>query len=148
MKNITINGKEYKFEYSIEASLYEDCAGCLMDFFIGAGMAEGAATSGNAKDAAETLKGTLISIPQRTLTLFHAGLLENYGFSKEESKDLLKSYIKESKKSYTEIMNELIGIVGDDNFFELIGLDKILTKESNTKPKKKKEAGENTSTEQ
>ena len=149
MKTITINGNDYKIEYSIEASLYEDCAGCLMDFFINSGMAEGAAGAGDATTAVNGLKATLISIPQRTLTLFYAGLMENHEMSKAEAKELLKQYISESGKSYLDIQNELVAIVEEDNFFDLIGLNKLFpNQESNTKPKKKKEVGENTSTEQ
>ena len=149
MKNITIEGKDYKFEYSIEASLYEDCAGCLMDVFIRDGITEGSLQSGNMNNAVESIKKNLSSIPSRTLTLFHAGLMENHGLSKADAKELLKKYLKESGKSYIEVQNELIAIVEEDNFFELIGLDKVFkTQESNTKENENEELGESTSMEQ
>lgn len=147
MKNITINGKEYKIEYSIEASLYEDCTGCIMDYFINAGMVEGAAESGDADRATNYLKKVVTSVPNRTFTLFYAGLLEKQpDITKEEAKALLKKYVDESGKSFTDIMGDLLVIVEEDNFFEMIGLDKMFPS-SNTK-KKKKEHGESTSTEQ
>ena len=149
MRTITIEGIDYKIEYSIEASLYEDCAGCLMDAFINEGLVTGSAKNGNYKDAAEGFKSTLAGIPQRTLTLFYAGLMENHDLSKNAAKEILKKYIKESGKSYLEIQNELVEIVEEDNFFELIGLDKVFkTMESNTNENENEKVGKNTSTEQ
>ena len=42
MKKITIGKKEYTFEFTIEASLYDDCTKSVMDNFVKAGMAKGA----------------------------------------------------------------------------------------------------------
>lgn len=149
MKSVTINGKEYKIEFSIEASLYEDCSGCIMDYFINAGLIDGAAQTGDTDRAVDSFKKALTSIPQRALTLFYAGLMENQPeITKERAKFLLKEYIKESGKSFSDVLNEMLKCVEEDSFFEMIGLDKMFqNQESNTK-KKKEEHGENTSTEQ
>lgn len=147
MKTITINGTDYKFEYSIEASLYEDCCGCIMDLFVGEGMAKGAAETGDLDRAWNELKKSITGNPKTALTLFYAGLLENHGLSKDEAKELYKAYVKESGKSIIEITNELMAIVDEDNFFGLLGLDKAFQTESNTKKEKKDKPGKNTSTE-
>lgn len=154
MRTIKINGTNYKFEYSIEASLYEDCCGCIMDLFVGRGMAEGAAEAGDVNTAWNELKKSITGNPQTALTLFYAGLLENHGeeiISRDDVKPLFKQYIKESGKSIIEITNELMEIVDEDNFFGLLGLDKMLQpeaqKESNTKETKGKKPGKSTSTE-
>lgn len=125
MKTIKINGNEYKIEYSIEASLYTTCMESLMDTLIGIGTFQGKAELNDAEGMKDELKKTVSNIPQKVLTLFHAGLLENHNLSEEESKELLKTYLKESKKSYSEILGDLMGIVNEDNFFELIGVDKM-----------------------
>ena len=120
-----------------------------MDVFIRDGITEGSLQSGNVNNAVESIKKNLSNIPLRTLTLFYAGLMENHGLSKADAKELLKKYLKESGKSYIDVQNELIAIVEEDNFFELIGLDKVFkTQESNTKENKNEELGESTSTKQ
>jgi len=42
MKTLKIGGKDYKIEYSIEASLYPACTGTIMDTFINMGVGNGA----------------------------------------------------------------------------------------------------------
>lgn len=149
MRTITIDGKDYKIEYSIEASLYEDCAGCLMELFINDGITEGSVQTGNINNAVASIRKSLAGIPMRTLTLFYAGLMENQTITKAEAKELLKKYLKESGKSYVDVQNELVAIVEEDCFFELIGLDKVFkTEESNTNESEKEEPGESTSSEQ
>lgn len=151
MKSIKINGNIYKIEYSIEASLYEECSECVMDFFVKMGMADGAAEIGDNEGAVNNIVKTITGIPVKTLTLFYAGLLEHHSDtirSKDEAKTLLKDYLKESGKSFVDVFKELTDIVNEDNFFEMIGLNQMFQTESNTEPKKKKKGGENTSTEQ
>ena len=78
-----------------------------------------------------------------TVSLFHAGLLENHDLSEKESKELLKAYLKESKKSYSEVLGELMTIVNEDNFFELIGVDKMFA--PNEQKEESGEVGESSS---
>lgn len=152
MRNIAINGRTYTFEYSIEASLYEDCCGCIMDLFVGEGLAKGEAEAGNIKGAWAELKKSITDISKRALTLFYAGLMENHGDEikdEEDAKALLKLYLAESGKNMLDVANELMEIVDEDNFFGLLGLDKVFQTESNTTKKSTKEKpGKNTSTEQ
>lgn len=155
MRTIKIDGTDYKFEYSIEACLYEDCCGCIMDLFVGQGMTEGAAKSGDIKTAWSELKKSITGNPKTALTLFYAGLLENHGdeiLSIDDVKPLFKKHIEESGKSIIEVTNELMEIVDEDNFFGLLGLDKMFQTEgqteSNMKEKKNKKPGKSTSTEQ
>ena len=153
MKRITIDHKEYTIEYSIEASLYDECTISVMDVFVKAGMSEAYAKNGDAKAAMDEMLSTMAGLPNRVVTLFYAGLLEHHGedgdksvSSRDDAKKLLKKYITESNKSYMDVNNELMETIVEDNFFELIGLNEMLPTE--TKPKrgrKKKEDGETTS---
>lgn len=137
MKAIKINGKEYKIEYSIEASLYSKCMENIMDSLIGVGVFQGKAQLEDVEGMINELKKTVSNVPSKVLVLFHAGLLENHDLSEKESKELLKAYLKESKKSYSEVLGELMTIVNEDNFFELIGVDKMFAPDE-----QKEESGE------
>ena len=160
MKRITINNKEYTIEYSIEASLYDDCTKSVMDIFVKAGMSEHYAKHGDAQAAMDEIIGTMTSLPQRVITLFYAGLLEHHGAcgdhsikSKADAKEILKMYIKESGKSFSAVNDELMECIAEDNFFDLIGLNEMFKRAENEenlgeKPKrgrKKKEDGKNIS---
>lgn len=151
MKTIKISGKDYKFEYTIEASLYPPCTETIMDTFINIGVGQGAAENNDAMTVVDTIKKTVSNVPVKAMTLFHAGLLEHYEFSEEESKALLRAYLKESGKSFRDILGELMDIVAEDNFFDLIGLNQMFPTEEQTEKKSKKstkkneEVGENMS---
>ena len=145
MKRITIDGKEYTIEYSIEATLYDECTEKIMDLMLNAGIAQAEVTQENieAKERimvmANAFKNNVKDIPQRTLTLFYAGLLEHHNGeikSKDDAKILLVKYIKENDGiSLYDILNDLIAEMGKDHFFEMIGVDKV-TDELNNATKK------------
>lgn len=153
MKRITINNKEYTLEYSIEASLYDECTISVMDVFVKAGMSEAYAKNGDAQAAMDEVLASMAGLPNRVVTLFYAGLLEHHGeegdgsvTSRSAAKALLKKYLETEKKSYVDVNTELMQVIVDDNFFDLIGLNQML--ETENKPKrarKKKEDGVNTS---
>ena len=147
MKNIKIGENIYSFEYTIEASLYPPCSETIMDTFIGIATGEDAAENQDTMGLIDTIKKTVSNIPLKTMTLFHAGLLEHHDLSEKESKDLLKEYLKESGKSFNEVWTELLEIVAEDNFFDLIGLNQMFpqTEKKKTKTKKDSEVGENIS---
>lgn len=149
MKKITINKKEYTFEFSIEASLYDECTKSVMDMFIKSGMAQGAAENNDVDSAMDNLLETIANLPQKALTLFYAGLLEHHGTeegdgsikSMSDAKRLLATYVKEKNKSFRDVLGEMMDLMVKDSFFELIGLNQItadLEKDS-------EEPGKNTS---
>ena len=132
MKRITINKKEYTLEFTIEASLYDECTKSVMDMFVKGGMIQGAAEDNNAEDALENLIETISNLPKKALTLFYAGLLEHHGpegdgsiIGMADAKKLLATYLKESEKSFRDVLSDMMQLMADDHFFELIGLDKM-----------------------
>lgn len=132
MKRITINKKEYILEFTIEASLYDECTKSVMDMFVKGGMIQGAAEDNNAEDALENLIETISNLPKKALTLFYAGLLEHHGPEGDKSiigmadaKKLLATYLRESEKSFRDVLSDMMQLMADDHFFELIGLDKM-----------------------
>ena len=127
MKKITINNKEYTLEFTIEASLYDECTKSVMDMFIKGGMAQGEAESNKVEDAMNTLIETISNLPQKALTLFYASLLEHHGSegdksvrSKGDAKKILADYLKENKKSFRDVLSEMMELMADDSFFDLI----------------------------
>ena len=123
MKILQIGNKEYKIEYSIEASLYADCTEKVTELF--ANIAEA-----GSKDGIKNIIKAMSNIPQTTLHMFHAGLLEheeNWDMSK--TKSVVKQYLSEHKNDETGnfygLMEILIEEMSNDGFFELIGLDKM-----------------------
>lgn len=155
MKKITIDNKEYTFEFTIEASLYDDCTKSVMDIFVKGGMVSSAAQDADIEGATEFLIQTISNLPQKALTLFYAGLLEHHGSegdgsvkSKNDAKIILKKYIEEQKKSFRDVLGEMMEQMAEDNFFDLIGLNQITTDitEEMTSPENSKD-GKTTSKE-
>lgn len=123
-KVLTIGGKDYKFEYSIEASLYKDCAEKVTGVIFGTAM--------SANDVQKMIS-QMADIPSIALTLFYAGLLEYHGAEGDgsvnnisDAKKLLRQYFAEHKEDGTGnfygILNMCIDQMIEDNFFEQIGL--------------------------
>ena len=163
MRRFTIDHKEYTVEFSIEATLYNECTEKVMDMMLTAGVAQ-AEVESDALDAkektmtvAEVFNKSISDIPQRAVTLFYAGLLEHHGTesgdgtvkSKDDAKNLLKMYLKEhSDVTLYDIMSIMIDEMGKDHFFEKIGVDKVVQTMNKSIPKtpqdhKRKEDGAN-----
>ena len=152
----TIGGKEYTFEFSIEATLYNDVTESVMNAFIASGMAQNYASDGNVTSAMKSITSGMADVPQRAITMFYAGLLEHHGkngdktvTSINDAKRLIATYMKENHLSMYEVMGEMTEQMAEDNFFEMIGLDKmmeVMNNQTEQKPKRgrrKTNAGEN-----
>lgn len=133
MRTLTIGKEEYTIEFSIEASLHKDCTEkvtCLM-----AGVAEA-----QSKENIKALISSMADIPQTTLHMLHAGLLEHReDWSIKDTKNLIKQYLIERKGqedgNYYSLMEYLIEIMAEDGFFEMIGLDKMFQPEEKEQKK-------------
>lgn len=134
MRTLEIAGKEYTIEYTIEASLYEECTEKVTSLMFGVAGQDN-------EDGIKEVISTMKNIPQTALTMFYAGLLEHHGrcgdgtvLSKDDAKMLLRKYFDEHKDDETGnfygIMEVLLGQMGDDGFFKQIGLEQL------TKPQK------------
>ena len=131
-KILTIGGEDYKLEYTIEAALYSDCVAKLSKFLTNMGQAE------NEKDIEKLLDG-VSNIPQTALTIFYAGLMEAHGTHADgdgkvpdiqTAKRLLAQYAKEhtedDRGNFYGILETCIEQKGEDDFFKLVGLDRIV----------------------
>lgn len=118
MHEITIKGKTYKVEYSIEASLYDECIEKVINLM--------SSFMDNPDAGIVTVINSLSNLPKTTLTVFYAGLMEHHSDeikSIEDAKSLIATYIKESDTNFYEVLTNLIGCMGEDGFFKLIGLE-------------------------
>lgn len=136
MKELKIGNKVYKVEFTIEASLCNECTEKVTNLMSGFAVTDGI-------DDKKQFISTIADIPQTTLSMFYAGLLEHHGEeadntirSKEDAKKLLKQYLSESKSSFYELMGILIEEMDRDGFFDLIGLGQMLEKTQTKEPKK------------
>ncbi len=148
MKKITINNKEYTLTFSIEATLYNECTISVMDMFLKGGMIEGSAEDMNMSNVMENLMVTIADMPRKALTLFYAALLEHHGSEGDKSvlgihdaKTLLTKYISENGKSFRDVFGEMMDLMADDSFFDLIGLNQIT---GDLEKSSEEQAGENT----
>lgn len=126
MLEMKIGNENYKVEYSIEASLCDECVEKVTGFLCSVSNAEG-------KSAIRNFIDTLSDLPGTVLSLFYAGLLEHHGedgdgaiTSKNDAKKLLKLYMKENKDkedgNYYSLLTVFIEQMEKDGFFKLIGL--------------------------
>lgn len=128
MRVLQIGKEEYKLQFDIEASLYSECTEKLTSIMMGLSEAD-------TIEGKKNLFSSIANIPQTTLHMFHAGLLENHNVTLSDSKKLISQYIKEHKEdetgSFYGVMEMLIDDMANDGFFELIGLDSMFAKEEN-----------------
>lgn len=134
-KAITIGGKEYHLEYTVEAALYGDATQKLMDFIIQTATASSSGDADRAAIIKENLRA-VSDIPQTAMTLFYAGLLEHHGTfgdgsvkSLADAKRLVGQYIREHAEddtgNFMDILTMCLDQMGEDGFFKTIGLEKM-----------------------
>lgn len=153
MRKITIDNKEYTIEYTIAASLYNECIETIMNTLVGAEMIT---SSKEEVDAARNAITQMSNIPQTAITLMYAGLLEHHGNewgdgTVNDRKDAMKlaaTYIKENNSNWYALLDELMTEVSNDNFFELTGINQMISRaetvaETVTKKKTRKRTGDN-----
>ena len=144
MLELTIGNKNYKIEYTIEASLHDECIEKVTSLMINLSSTE------DAKDVKEVIS-SISDVPKTTLTMFYAGLLEHHGedgdgsvLSEKDAKKLIKQYFAENKENGTDNFYDLMGILveqmGNDGFFKQIGLQQAVqqTKEQKRQQDRKR----------
>lgn len=147
MKTLTINGNEYKLEYTFEASEHKDTVQKMFKVLSGAYlMRKGVVIDETDEEKAkEAMVNAMIDgsaemvadVPHIVKSAFYAGLLEHNPKSEEEAYSLMKEYMKENKISYRKLFEDIKECMEDDGFFDLSGLTEML-QEMNGTPKKPK----------
>ena len=129
MKRLKIGKKEYKIEFTIEASLYKECTKKTMEVMQAMSLQD------NPNAHENELIDVMSEIPNIALTLFYAGLLENHS-DEVESMDDAKALFKELAKSgaydqetesdlttWYGLLRYLISVMDEDGFFKQMGLE-------------------------
>ena len=132
-KVLRIGGRDYKMEYSVEASLYADCTSSLT------GLMTEIQIAGENKDIRKVIS-EISNIPQTALTIFYAGLMEHHGLHPDgdgtvpdiqTAKRLIVQYLKEHSEddagNFYSIMQMCIEQMGEDGFFKLTGLKGMMS---------------------
>lgn len=125
---LEVGKKTYKIEYSIEASLYSNCTEKIYKLL---------AVLGDGTDDINLAIEQMAGLPQTTLTLLYAGLMEHHGelgdetvLSIKDAKKILRTYLIEHKEdedgSYAGLFRKLFNQMSEDNFLKLIGMGEIL----------------------
>jgi len=155
---LTIENKEYQIEFTFEASLCSECTQKVVELMTGlAANAEEGATEEERRKAVSEMIESMTNVPDITLTMFYAGLLEHHGIDgdgtvpdKRAAKILLKKYFAEHKEDGSgnafDLMNLLMEQMGKDDFFRQIGLTQMMEAadrkaEVITAPARKRKAG-------
>ena len=110
MKTLTINGNEYKLEFTFEASEHKDTVQKMFKILSGAYLMRKGVVIDDADEekAKEAMINAMIDgsaemvadVPHIVKSAFYAGLLEHNPKSEEEAYSLMKEYMKENKISY------------------------------------------------
>lgn len=132
MKTIKIGEKEYTLEFSFEAAENKNVVQKMFNVLSGADIAKNA-TDDESGAVGAMLKGVsemFASIPDICKDAFYAGLLENNPVSQDESKQLMRQYMKENKVSYSSLFEDIKQCMEDDGFFDLTGLKEMVKKMS------------------
>lgn len=139
-KILNIDGKDYKLEFSIEASLYNDCIEKITGLMYNISFGQ------SSRDIKQILSG-VSDIPNTTVTCFYAGLLEHHGAegdgtvtTRDNAKRLAVALLKDEHsevKNWYDLFSICLEQMSEDGFFELIGMSDILSTEvAPRKPKK------------
>lgn len=123
---LTINDKDYTFEYSIAATLCESCVEKTTKLIFGIVDAESDADIDKMIRSITDIYGT-------TFALFYGGLLEHHSDeirSEKDAKALLTQYFKENTDrdqcNFYSLFSLLLEQVKEDGFFDLLGLDSMM----------------------
>lgn len=130
MKTFNIENENYKLEFSFDAAEIGGLVQKMFNMLTGQAMIKHQ-TEENELAALLSGTGEMVSEYASICRLgFYAGLLEHHDLSEEESKVLMKKYMKKKKYSYMDLYKELVDCMEKDGFFDLTGLNQAITEMS------------------
>lgn len=134
-KIIPIDGKDYKLEFTIEASLCRECIEKISGLMVDLSKSD---------DIKQMLSG-VSDIPYTALICFYAGLLEHHGSQPDgdgtvpdinAAKRLAVKLLRDENSdidNWYDLFTTCIDQMGEDGFFDLVGMTNLTT---GKKPKK------------
>lgn len=142
MKTITVNGNEYKLEFTFAAAECKNLVNRMFKIMTMSYVAE------DMKDLDEevTVKNMLdgaakqvADMPETCRIAFFAGLLEHNPKTEKETVEIMREYMRENKISYAKLFKDIQEWMKEDGFFDLSGLNDMIAEmypETQEKPKK------------
>lgn len=118
MKTVLIDGKEYKLEYSFEASRQTDFVSKVFKILSGITVGEGGISNG--------ISNMVGMMPDLCVISFHAGLLENNPVDEKTAFSLMKTYMKDHKLNFFGLWEEVKALMEEDDFLSLTGIMEML----------------------
>ena len=136
---LTINEKDYKFEFTVAASLCDICVEKTTKLIFGI-------VDAKSDEDISKMIHSITDIYGTTFALFYGGLLEHHSDeikSEKDAKRLLTDYFKENtdrtKYNFYTLFEMLLEQVKEDGFFDLLGLESMLDNMTAEQPEKKKD---------
>ena len=135
MKKFTVDGTEYKLEFSFEAAMDNDCVQNMFNMLTGAYIYKSIPGSPTAEvtenmgiiATVEGFSRMFADTPKVCCIAFRAGLRENHPeLSEKESRELMKRYMKNKKFGFNDLFNDLVECMEKDGFFKLTNLDEAI----------------------
>lgn len=141
MLTIKVNEEEYKLEFGFEAAENKDVVQKMFKILTGSYLL----ADESPEDEKELTLGAMFNgtanmvadIPHICISAFHAGLQENNPMGLNESKTLMKLYMKENGLTFHTLYEELKKCMEDDGFFDLSGLTAMVNQMMGTEQKPK-----------
>lgn len=147
MKLIKVGNKEYQLEFTFAAAECRELVQKMFNVLTMSYVSKDMSISEmeNGMDKNKKLGGFMngvaemvSDIPHICNTAFYAGLLENNPMSEEDSKALMRAYMKENKLSFNALFENLKTYMEDDGFFDLSGLTEMLQTMNGAEQKEQK----------
>lgn len=147
-KVLKIGDKDYKLEYTIEASLYDEGIDTTLKFISAAGMPKEEDLEKYTpeqqieirKQVVDNIMKSMTNLPKTAMDLFYMGLLEHHGSgkyadhtikSKDDVKDLIRDYFEDHTEDGTgtfyDILSMCLDQMAEDGFFKRTGLEKMMS---------------------
>lgn len=134
MNTLKIENKDYDFEYTFEACECKNLVQLAFQFVSESYYVKNKDLTDvdSPITTRDVLAGTsemMADLPKLCRYAFDAGLKEHYNFTEDETKALMKTYMRENKISFRDLWEELKKFMENDGFFELTGMSQFLTVE-------------------
>lgn len=135
MKKFTVDGTEYKLEFSFESALDSDCVQSMFNMLTGAYIYKslpGSPTSQVTENmgiiaTVEGFSRMFADTPKVCCIAFRAGLRENHpDLTDSEAKELMRRYMRNKKFGFNDLFNDLVECMEKDGFFKLTNLDEAI----------------------
>ena len=128
-KVLKIGDRDYKLEYTIEASLYDEGIDTTLKFISAAGMPKEEDLEKYTpeqqieirKQVVDNIMKSMTNLPKTAMDLFYMGLLEYHGSGK------YADHTEDGTGTFYDILSMCLDQMAEDGFFKRTGLEKLMS---------------------